>query len=139
MRILLFLILSLYSIGVYAINCDCDIIVFSPMTGSHQLSPATLKTYELENYASTSRNAQMRCQSSCIEAFSKDMKDGRLKSLLHLYTERLISEKVIGFNCTGLTTLQYPVVVKAKLGHFGLGNVYRSLEVITHEEICFNN
>ena len=31
----------------------------------------------------------------------------------------------------------YPVVVKAQLGNLSLGNVYRSLQVITHEEVCF--
>lgn len=138
MRLFLFLFIGLYSLQASAISCDCDIVVFSPMTGSHQQAPTTLKTYELENYASTSVRAQNRCQNSCMEAFSKDMRGERLKSLLHLYTERLIAEKAVGFNCSGLTTLQYPVVVKARLGNRGLGNVYRSLEVITYEEVCFS-
>lgn len=137
MRAILIIFLSLYSVGTFAISCDCDLMVFSPMTGSHQLPPATLKTYQLENYASKSKSAQNRCQKSCLKAFSEDMKGGRLKSLLHLYTQRLTSEGAVGFNCTGLTTLQYPVVVKARLGSLSLGNVHRSMEVITHEEACF--
>lgn len=107
------------------------------MTGSHQAPPSPLKSYELENYSSKSAKAQESCQKSCLRAFTEDMKGGRLKSLLHLYTQRLISEKAVGFNCTGLTTLQYPVVVKARLGNLSLGNVYRSMEVISYEEPCF--
>lgn len=137
MRIIVLIILGLYSVGAFAASCDCDLLVFSPMTSSHQSEPSVLKTYELENYASKSLNAQSACQKSCLKTFSKDMKGGRLKSLLHLYTQRLISEKAVGFNCTGLTTLQYPVVVKARLGNLSLGNVYRSLEVLTYEEPCF--
>lgn len=135
---LVFILCSLYSVGIYAYSCDCDLLVFSPMTGSHQMPPAKLKTYELENYATKSLKAQSSCQNSCFKAFNDDMKGGRLKSVLHLYTQRLISERVVGFNCTGLTTFQYPVVVKARLGNLSLGNVHRSMEVITHEEACFN-
>lgn len=134
---LLFLILSLYAVSTFAISCDCELMVFSPLTGSHQMAPATLKTYELENYASKSSRAQLACQNSCVKAFSEDMAEKRLKSVLLLYTQRLIGEGALGFNCTGLSTYQYPVVLKARLGNVSLGNVYRSLEVITHEEACF--
>ena len=137
MRIFLFLILSLYSVSTFAISCDCDVWVFSPMTGSHQMAPATIKTYQLESYASRSAKAQASCQNSCLSTFSEDMKDNRLKSLLLLYTQRLIEQRALGFTCTGLSTYQYPVVVKARLGTLSLGNVHRSLEVITHEEACF--
>ena len=134
---MLTLFFFLISLQVFSASCDCDLMVFSPMTGSHQLSSATLKTYELENYASKSPRAQASCQNSCLKNFSEDMKANRLKSLLLLYTQRLIGEGAMGYNCTGLSTFQYPVVLKARLGSLSLGNVYRSLEVITHEEACF--
>jgi hypothetical protein len=36
-----------------------------------------------------------------------------------------------------MTTLKYPVRVKAKLAQNGLGNVADVVEVIGHEEVCF--
>lgn len=137
MRLLLILFLGLYSVNIFAFTCDCDLLVFSPLTGPRHLPEANLKTYERENYASQSAASQLSCQRSCVDAFSEDMKGQRLQALLLVYTQRLINERVVGFNCTGLTTLQYPVVVKAQLGNLSLGNVYRSLQVITHEEVCF--
>lgn len=137
MRIFVIFIFLVIPMKTWAASCDCDLLVFSPMTGSHQMPPATLKTYELENYASKNRVVQAKCQNSCIKAFNKDMKNDRLKSVLTLYAQRLIEERTVGFNCTGLTTFQFPVVVKARLGRLSLGNVYRSTEVITHEEACF--
>lgn len=137
MRLLLFLWLGLYSGSILALSCDCDLLVFSPMTGSHKMPAATLKTYELENYATKSVASQNSCKKSCLDTFTQDMKGGRLKSLLTVYAQRLVTDGAVGFNCTGLTTLQFPVVVKANLGNMSMGNVYRSMEVITHEEACF--
>lgn len=137
MKVFVVLLFLLIPMRIWAASCDCDLLVFSPLTGSHEMPPATLKTYELENYASENRVVQSKCQNSCIKAFNKDMKNDRLKSVLTLYAQRLIEERAIGFNCTGLTTLQFPVVVKARLGTLSLGNVHRSMEVITHEEACF--
>jgi hypothetical protein len=50
---------------------------------------------------------------------------------------QLIDQKVVGFNCTGLTNLKYPVRVKARLAENGLGNVADIVQVISHEEVCF--
>lgn len=123
--------------AAFSASCDCDLLVLSPMTGSHQMPPATLKTYQLENYATSSASSQEKCRNSCLKEFQKDMTVNRLKALLLVYSQRLIDEKMVGYNCTGLTTFQYPVVVKAYLGRMSLGNVHQSLEVVTHEEACF--
>lgn len=107
------------------------------MTGSHRMAPATLKSYQLENYASVSVIARDKCRISCLEKFQDDMNIDRLKALLLVYSQRLIDQRLVGYNCTGLTTFQYPIVLKANLGSVSLGNVYQSLEVVTHEEACF--
>lgn len=65
------------------------------------------------------------------------MSTDRLNALLVTLSQELIQEKVLGFNCTGLTTLKYPVRVKAKLGDMSLGNVENLVQVVNHEEICF--
>jgi hypothetical protein len=60
-----------------------------------------------------------------------------VNALLIKYSKNLIDEKIVGHNCTGLTTLKYPVRVKASLGKLGLGNVIDQTHVINHEEVCF--
>lgn len=134
-----FLLLSLLVVTTkaMAIGCDCEIRVYSPMTASHQMQFNTLKTYQLEEYATYSPKSQLKCRQSCEETIQKDMPTDRLHALLLSYTQNLIQEKALGFNCTGLTTVKFPVRAKASLGRMGLGNVSDTIEVVTHEEVCF--
>lgn len=131
------LLILLSSPSLWAVGCDCDVKVFSPLTGSHQLAPATLNTYELEEFASYSVKSQLFCRKLCEERFMEDLPTERLTALLLTYSNRLINEKVLGFNCTGLTTLKYPVRVKARLGRMDLGYVVNMIQVVNHEEACF--
>lgn len=121
----------------FAIACDCEVRVFSPMTGSHQMSPNSFKTYELEEYSSYSLKNQKDCRRVCLEKFQEDMPARRLNALLVTYTQSLIDDRVLGHNCTGFTTLKFPVRVKAKLGPMGLGNVVDLIQVVNHEQLCF--
>jgi hypothetical protein len=130
-------VLTLFAMNAFAINCDCEVQVYSPMTGSHQAGPDRLKIYELEEYSSYSKANQLACKKVCLEKFQKDMPGDRLRALLLTYTQGLIAERAVGFNCTGLTTLKYPVRVKASLGKLGLGNVSDTIEIVNHEELCF--
>lgn len=100
--------------------------------------PATsLKKYELEEFGSYAAKNQSACRASCLKAFQEDMPSERLVALLLLHTQTLIREGAIGYNCTGLTVVKYPVRVKARLGALGLGNVADILQVVPHEELCF--
>jgi hypothetical protein len=132
-----FLLLGFLFISVdgFAIPCDCEVRVFSPMTAAQK--PTTFKAYQLEEYGSYSVKNQKTCRQSCQDAFEKDMPTDRLHALLLSYTQSLIQEKALGFNCTGLTTVKFPVRVKASLGQMGLGNVSDTIEIVTHEEVCF--
>lgn len=135
MWIILSLLFTMTS--AFALDCDCDVIVFSPMTGSYQMSPNQFKNYHLEGFDSYSVKNQLQCRDLCTKRFEEDMPSSRLKALLLTYSQELISQGQLGFNCTGLTTLKYPVRVKAKLGRLKLGNVADQIEVVNHEEICF--
>lgn len=137
MRPIFFTLTLLWSSMVFAIPCDCEVMVYAPLTGSHSLSTNKLKTYELEEFSSYSRKNQLECRQLCTEAFQKDMPTSRLNALLLTYSERLIENKLLGYNCTGLTTLKYPVRVKAVLGEFGVGNVADFIHVVNHEHRCF--
>lgn len=119
------------------VECDCEVQVYSPMTGSHQMSVNTLKVYTLESFSSYSLKNQKKCRLSCEERFMEDMPTQRLNALLATYAQGLITEGAVGYNCTGLTTLKFPVRVKASMGQLGLGNVVDVVQVINHEEICF--
>jgi hypothetical protein len=116
-------------------NCDCEVRVFSPTTANQPA--ALIRTYELEGFASYSVKNQYRCRKSCEREFYKDMPSDRLSALLVSYSQQLIEEGSLGFNCTGLTTLKYPVRVKAKISAFALGNVVDIVQVVNHEEVCF--
>jgi hypothetical protein len=137
MKLIFSLVLSLICLKAFALPCDCEVRVYSPITGSHQLPATSLKKYELEEYGSYSFNNQRSCRQRCLDKFQDDMPTARLNALLLVYGQNLINEKMLGYNCTGLTTLKFPVRVKASLGQLGLGNVADQVHVVNHEEICF--
>lgn len=126
-----------WSFAIFAIPCDCEVRVHSPLTGSNRISPVIIKTYELEEFSSYAPKNIQQCRQSCLAEFQSDMPSSRLNALLITYSVELIEKKELGFNCTGLTTLKYPVRVRARLAQNGLGNVADLVQVVTHEEICF--
>lgn len=131
------LLIGLWSWGAFAIPCDCEVRVHAPTTASHQMPATVIKIFQLEEYSNYARKNIRQCQRSCLEAFQQDMPADRLNALLLTHSMQLIEQKTLGFNCTGLTTLKYPVRVRAKLGERGLGNVADLVQVVTHEELCF--
>lgn len=131
------LVSLLYSSLSWGLSCDCEVYVYSPLTGSHALSPMILKTYPLEQYDSYKVSNQLLCRKTCTEEYVKDLSADKLTGLLISYSQRLISDKLLGYNCTGFTTIKYPIRVRATLGKLGLGNVADEIHVVTHEEICF--
>lgn len=132
-------LIGFWSMAAFAIPCDCEVRVHSPMTGSHKMEPVVIKTYQLEEFSSINAKNIRECRESCASEYQKDMPAERLNALLITYSMQLIEQKALGYNCTGLTTLKYPVRVKAKLASNGLGNVADVIQVINHEEICFDN
>lgn len=134
-----FLLLNLlFSLSAYAINCDCDIRIHSPIGASLNIQPIILKTLKVESFSSYSYKNQLQCRNSCLEEYQSEMPSLKLKAFLQSYSQELISQGRIGFNCTGLTVLKFPVRVRARLANFGLGNVSDLIETVAHEEICFN-
>ncbi len=130
-------IILLWSVNAIAMKCDCEVRVFSPTTGSYQLDSTPLKSYTLETYDSYRVKNQYRCRNLCLKTFEDDLPHERMSALLMIHSARLIREGVQGHNCTGLTTLKYPVRVKASLGKLNLGNVADQIYVVNHEEQCF--
>ena len=96
-----------------------------------------LKTYTLETYDSYRVKNQLRCRDLCLKTFEEDLPTERMSALLLLHSARLIREGLLGYNCTGLSTMKYPVRVKANLGRLNLGNVADQVYVVNHEEQCF--
>ncbi len=125
------------SVNAFAMKCDCEVRVYSPMTGSYQMDSTPLKTYTLETYDSYRVKNQLRCRDLCLKTFEEDLPTERITALLLLHSARLIREGLLGYNCTGLSTLKYPVRVKASLGRLNLGNVADQVYVVNHEEQCF--
>jgi hypothetical protein len=130
-------LIGFWSMAAFAIPCDCEVRVHSPLTGSHKMEPVVIKTYQLEDFSNYAPKNIRQCRESCLAEYQKDMPAERLSALLITYSMQLIEQKAVGYNCTGLTTLKYPVRVKAKLASNGLGNVADVVQVISHEEICF--
>lgn len=125
------------ALDAFAIGCDCEVRVYSPFTGSHRMEPNSFRTFELEEFSTYSRRNQRLCRESCEARFEQEMPSQRLKALLVIYAQSLIDAGAVGYNCTGLTTLKFPVRVKASLGRMSLGNVADLVEVVSHEQICF--
>lgn len=130
-------LIGYWSFAAFAVNCDCEVRVYSPMTGSYQVPATSFKTYQLDEYGSYGVRNQLACKESCLKEFQEDMPISRMNALLLTYSQKMIEEKALGYNCTGLTTLKYPVRVKASLGAIGLGNVVDQIYVVNHEEVCF--
>lgn len=128
---------SLLTFNAWSIPCDCEVRVHSPLTGSYKRAPVVIKTFELESFSNFNQKNIQMCQESCLKEFQKEMPTERLSALLVTYSMQLIDQKAVGYNCTGLTTLKYPVRVKAKLADRSLGNVADVIQVVNHEEICF--
>lgn len=137
MKLIFTLFIGFLAFKASAVPCDCEVLVYPPTTGSYKMSPTVLKLYELEEYSNSSVRNQRECRKSCMKKFEEDMPTERMNALLLTYSQRLIEERVLGYNCTGLTTLKYPVRVKARLGQMGLGNVSDMVYVVNHEEPCF--
>jgi hypothetical protein len=137
MKILIWTLALILSFQALAIPCDCEVRVHSPLTASLQIQPLIIKTYELEEYSNFSQKNINQCRQTCQNEFQKDMPADRLSALLLTYTQELIEKKQVGYNCAGLTTLKFPVRVRAKLGNRGLGNVSDLVQVVSHEEVCF--
>lgn len=133
----LWALIGFWSLTAFAIPCDCEVRVHTPITASHQIEPIIIKIYNLEDYSTYARRNINQCRKTCLDEFQKDMPADRLSALLVTYSQELIGEKQVGYNCTGLTNLKFPVRVRAKLGNQGLGNVADFVQVVSHDEVCF--
>lgn len=133
----LLMLMTLWSVHALAIPCDCEVRIYAPTVGTHQIPATSFKTYRLEGYDSYKVKNQLRCRDACVDKFHEDLPTKTLSAMLLVYSQKLIDEGVLGYNCTGLSTYKYPVRVKASLGKLGLGNVEDRLEIVTHEQSCF--
>jgi len=133
---LIFFIVFIFSFNAFSIQCDCEVRIYGPLTGPQSLGVKILKVFELEEFSRHSSVHHDLCRESCTKTFEKEMTNKRLKLELLNYSQELIEENIIGYNCTGPTTLKFPVRVKALLGGKGLGNVSDFIEVIDFEKFC---
>lgn len=131
-------LMTFWSLSAFAIPCNCEVRVHPPMTGSATLGVTVLGSYRLESFDTFKVKNQLQCRESCLERFQSDFPVAKLNESLVSHSQKLISEGSLGYNCTGLTTLKYPVRVKANLGRLGLGTVVDQIEIVTHEQGCFN-
>ena len=137
LKINLLILCLAFPLKLFAIGCDCQVMALSPLTGSLAPSPHVLESYKLESFSKNTERSQVLCRESCLRKFQGEMSNQRLQQALLLLSKNLVNERAIGYSCTGLTTLKFPVRVKASLGRTGLGNVEDFIKVINFEESCF--
>lgn len=130
--------ITLLSVNGFAFYCDCRLLIFSPLTGSHRLDSVEYKSYTLETFSKINDNTKNACRLSCSEKFNANFKSDDFYSIVYRHAEELIQSGAIGYNCTGQTTLKFPVKIKASLGHVPLGNVADFIQVVTYEKSCFD-
>lgn len=134
----LLLVLLLNMGSAYAYRCTCDVNVSHPLTASQEMKAASMRKYTMTTYDTMSEATQNACRNECLQQFRKDLPPDELTPILVELSRQLIDQKVVGYNCTGLTSFKYPVRVKAKLGRRPLGNVADQIEVVTYEQVCFD-
>ena len=137
LRISLWFLILAFPPNILAIDCDCFVSVFSPLTGSLAETPHILEKYRLESFSRNTQRAQVLCRESCLEKFHQELPSERLDEILKDYSKDLIRKRVVGYNCTGPTTFKFPIRVKASLGKAGLGNVENFIQVTRIEKSCF--
>jgi hypothetical protein len=124
--------------SAYAYRCTCNVNVSHPLTASQTMKTATMRTYTMSTYDSMNEANVDACRNECVQQFRRDLPPDELTPILVELSKQLIDQKVVGYNCTGLTSFKYPVRVKAKFGRRSLGNVADQIEVVTYEQVCFD-
>jgi hypothetical protein len=135
---LIFFFIFLIPLSAYSIQCDCEVRIYGPLTGPQTLGIKILKVFELEEFNRHSLSNHDLCRESCVKTFEKEVTSKRLKFELLNYSQELIEKNIIGYNCSGLTTLKFPIRTKAFLGGKGLGNVSDFIEVVSFEKACLD-
>ena len=137
MKIILLLSLLISSHAALAYTCQCVIEVYPPVTASHAI-PLESKIYdEGREFGKLSKVTYQACLMDCRESAHNDYSYPQLQQIVQKQTVKLIEKAKIGHNCTGQTTLKYPVRFKANLGPIALGNIREEMVIIQHEEQCF--
>ncbi len=137
MKTILSAVLLMLSFSAFSYTCECKIELYPPITGSHSI-PVEEKVFDegrefgrlnKYNYEACARD----CQSAAIEKFPYE----QLQQVAYQQSVKLIQNDQVGYNCTGPTTLKYPVRFKAHLGPISLGNVRQETVIVHHEQKCF--
>ncbi len=137
MRFLFLIFTMLWSSQILAIHCDCEVYVLPPTSGSHSIPIKKLAVFEIDEFSSYSTKSQFSCRNFCRQEVEEKLSSSDLTKKLNDYSAYLAEKSLIGYSCSGLTTLKYPIKVKAVLGKKGLGSVADFIQVVNYSQNCF--
>jgi hypothetical protein len=116
-------------------TCRCDLVSGHPMEGMS--TPRFIKSYDGRYYGLPTPKAKAECIDECRSAFETKVDEYYLKEELRATGESLTYNREVGVNCTGPTTMKFPVQMKAYLGESSIGISHSSIHVVHFEKICF--
>jgi hypothetical protein len=131
------LLLTLINSAALALPCVCEVRFHTPLTASHEIPPHLYYSFEADEFPSVSLKHVNLCREVCKSSFHQKIPAERLQAGVTNYGQFLVEQNLVGHNCTGFTTLKFPIKVRAFLGPYGLGNVVNLSQVINYERICF--
>ncbi len=137
MKGILLAYLILISPNILAFNCDCELIAYHPLTSSYKVEPKVIKKFEIEAFGSFSKKNIESCRKLCSEEFEDKVSPKILNRMLIEYSSRLVEEGLLGYSCTSLTQIKYPLRVKAYLGGKSIGISSDFVQVIHSDQKCF--
>jgi len=137
MSFLFLIVMMLWSSQILAIHCDCEVYVSPPTSGPHSIPVKKLTVFEIHEFSTYSKKSQLSCRSLCGQEVEENLSSSDLTRQLKDYSANLVENNLIGYSCTGFTTLKYPIKVKAVLGKKGLGSVADFIQVVNYSHNCF--
>jgi hypothetical protein len=137
MRFLVLIVIILWSPQIFAIHCDCEVYVLPPTSGPQSIPAKKLAVFEIHEFSSYSKKSQFLCRNLCGQEVEEKLSSSDLARQLKDYSASLVENKLIGYSCSGFTTLKYPIKVKAVLGNRGLGSVADFTQVVNYTHNCF--
>jgi hypothetical protein len=132
----LIIIFIIYSSLSFALDCKCNLLSGHPLEG--KVTSYYIQTFSGKYYGLPTPRAKLECLSDCQNIFETKVDEYYLKQELRDIGEKLAYEGQLGFNCTGATTLKFPVQVRAYLGESSLGISHTSFHNIHMEKVCFH-
>lgn len=130
------LILCLSSTASFAGACYCELSAGAPLSASYKLPAHELGKEKVSFFDLDNDETQELCRKDCQLFYKKQYPDPIVNQLLEIHANSLIRKSDLGYNCTGPTTIKYPLRMKALMDDRPIGVVRFSMGIVHLELSC---